>query len=74
MRKVAVGYSIPLLISFLTFIAEMSLNRCAWGKPRAAIQKYQIFRAFFRPFLVYFSSWQHSAHPFQFDPQAKGQP
>ena len=33
-RNVVIGYSIPSVITLLTLIAEMSLGRCAWGKPR----------------------------------------
>ena len=71
MRKVAVGYCIPLLISFLTFIAEMSLNRCAWGKPRVAIQHHKIV-PFSGPFVDFFSAGNIARVLFLFVSQVKG--
>ena len=33
-RNVGIGYSVPAFITLLTLLAELALNRCAWGKPR----------------------------------------
>jgi hypothetical protein len=33
-KEVILGYTLPISISFLTFLAEVSLSRCGWAKPR----------------------------------------
>ena len=33
-RNVAIGYSVPIAITLLTLMVELSLEKCARGKPR----------------------------------------
>ena len=37
-QKVAVGYIVPLIITLLALIAEMSLDKCAQGRPKFGME------------------------------------
>ena len=36
--KVAIGYSVPMVITLLTLIAEVTMATCAWGRPKMGME------------------------------------